>query len=52
MAELLLLNKISTDSVAVVDMEVPEKDATLQNSCLVAEYMSYMASAGYSQILH
>ena len=51
MAELILLNTVSTDSAAVVDMEVPEKDATLQHSCLVAEYMSYMASAGYSQIL-
>jgi len=56
MADLLLLNKIDTalceSRPAVgVGTELVDKDFSVEHTCLVAEYMSYMASAGYSQIL-
>jgi site-specific recombinase XerD len=55
MAELLLLNRVNTDlnrtrPAARVGTEMPDKDITLEHTCLVAEYMSHMASAGYSDI--
>jgi len=41
MAELLLRNKVSTDLQL-------DREAALQHTCLIAEYMSYMAAAGFS----
>ena len=53
MANLTLVNKVGTvfeqsQLVAADDTAMSNDDIALQHTCLVAEYMSHMAAAGYS----